>query len=37
MPAEIFFEPENEEFNLYVANKEIDLGGKFNQIKWKPN
>ncbi|WP_342276346.1 hypothetical protein [Spiroplasma endosymbiont of Nebria brevicollis] len=37
MPAEIFFEPENEEFNLYVADKEIDSGGKFNQIKWKPN
>ncbi|WP_252321082.1 hypothetical protein [Spiroplasma endosymbiont of Lariophagus distinguendus] len=37
MAAEVFFEPENEEFNLYIDNKEVKRAGKFKKIKWKQN
>ena len=37
MAPEVWFEPEKEEFNLYIENKEVKNGGKFKKIKWKQN
>ncbi|WP_308150263.1 hypothetical protein [Spiroplasma sp. AdecLV25b] len=37
MLAEVFFEPENEEFNLYVDGHEMKNGSSFKKIKWKQN
>ncbi|KNE88122.1 hypothetical protein PSTG_18483, partial [Puccinia striiformis f. sp. tritici PST-78] len=32
MAAEVFFEPENEEFNLYIDNKEVKRGDKSENV-----
>jgi len=31
MAPEVWFEPEKEEFNLYIENKEVKNGGKFKK------